>query len=87
MASGTQVNCGISGEQFLSPNLSSDQKETMDIIVTEWIVNEDQCFNTASKSGFRAMMSTANLRPSSEGADLPRCVPGREARDARVVRS
>jgi hypothetical protein len=30
MAAGTQVNRGIRGEQFLSPNLSSDQKETMD---------------------------------------------------------
>jgi hypothetical protein len=28
-----------------------------------------------------------NLRPSSAGADLPLCVPGREARGARVVRS
>ena len=35
MAAGTQVNRGIRGEQFLSPNLSSDSKETMDRIVTE----------------------------------------------------
>jgi hypothetical protein len=56
---GTQVNRGIRGEQFLSPNLSSDQKETMDRIVTEWIVDEDQCFNAASTTGFKAMMSTA----------------------------
>jgi hypothetical protein len=59
MATGTQVNRGIRGEQFLSPNLSSDQKETMDRIVTEWIVDEDQCFSAASTPGFRAMMSTA----------------------------
>jgi hypothetical protein len=59
MTTGTQVNPGISGEQFLSPNLSSDQKETMDHIVTEWIVDEDQCFNAVSTPGFRAMMSTA----------------------------
>ena len=48
MAAGTQVNHGIRGEQFLSPNLSSDSKETMDRIVTEWIVDEEQCFNAAS---------------------------------------
>jgi hypothetical protein len=59
MATGTQINRGIRGEQFLSPNLSSDQKETMDRIVTEWIVDEDQCFNATSTSGFRSMMSTA----------------------------
>ena len=50
MAAGTQVNRGIRGEQFLSPNLSSDQKETMDRIVAEWIVDEDQCFSAASTS-------------------------------------
>jgi zinc finger BED domain-containing protein 1 (E3 SUMO-protein ligase ZBED1) len=59
MAAGTQVNRGIRGEQFLSPNLSSDQKETMDRIVAEWIVDEDQCFSAASTTGFKAMMSTA----------------------------
>ena len=59
MAAGTQVNHGIRGEQFLSPNLSSDSKETMDRIVTEWIVDEEQCFNAASTTGFKAMMSTA----------------------------
>jgi hypothetical protein len=59
MATGTQVNRGISGEQFRSPNLSSDPKETMDHIVTEWIVDVDQFFNAMSTSGFRAMMSTA----------------------------
>ncbi len=53
MATGTQVNLGIRGEQFLSPNLSSDQKEMMDHIVTEWIVDEDQCF----KGGRSCMMS------------------------------
>jgi hypothetical protein len=59
MAAGTQVNHGIRSEQFLSPNLSSDSKETMDRIVTEWIVDEEQCFNAASTTGFKAMMSTA----------------------------
>ena len=59
MAAGTQVNRGIRGVQFLSPNLSSDQKETMDRIVAEWIVDEDQCFSAASTTGFKAMMSTA----------------------------
>jgi protein gp37 len=38
--------------------LSSDQKETMDHIVTEWIVDEDQCFNAASTPGFSVMMAT-----------------------------
>ncbi len=59
MATGTQVNHCICGEQFLSPNLPSDQKERMDRIVTEWIVDEDQCFNAESTPGFIAMMATA----------------------------
>jgi hypothetical protein len=61
MATGTQVSIvwPRHGEQFLSPNLLSDQKETMDSIVTEWIVKEDQYFITESTTGFRAMMTTA----------------------------
>ncbi len=87
MAAGTQVNHGIRGEQFLSPNLSSDSKETMDRIVTEWIVDEEQCFNAASLPGAacssneyrptRVVGGKRDQLPSVEryGAAVPRC-PG-----------
>ena len=50
MATGTQVNLGNRSEQVLSANLPPALKETMDRIVADWIVDEDQGFNATSAS-------------------------------------
>ena len=47
------------GGEFLSAQLPPDAKETLDRIVSEWIVDEDQAFNAASTPGYRYMMATA----------------------------
>ena len=47
------------GGEFLSRKLPPAQKETMDRVVAEWIVDEDQSFNAASTPGYRRMMAVA----------------------------
>jgi len=47
------------GGVFLSASLPTDQKETMDRVVSEMIVDDDLPFSAASTPGFRHMMATA----------------------------
>ena len=47
------------GGEFLSARLSADQKEIMDRVTSEWIVDDDLPFSAASTPGFRYMMGVA----------------------------
>ena len=49
------------GGEFLSRKLPPAQKETMDRVVAELIVDEDQSFNAASTPGYRRMMAEISL--------------------------
>lgn len=59
MNKGQTTYSGATGGEFLSAKLPPSVKETMDRLVSEWIVDEDQAFNAASTPGFRRMMSAA----------------------------
>ena len=47
------------GGDFLSAKLPAEAKTTLDRIVSEWVVDEDQALNAASTAGFQRMISTA----------------------------
>lgn len=47
------------GGEFLSAKLPPKAKETMDRLTSEWIVDQDECFNAACTPGFRRMMAAA----------------------------